>query len=279
MCSPLPTVSIASRNRDWRASRRVSPVSGHPHWPYRAKGPDRALVSRTVEPGGAAEALRCQHRLDRGHGDRSCTSTVIRRSTWPSERVAQPQRAGDDLRDALGEAAAGDRDGPRAGRARCLPRSGTWLGREPPGECDRRPTARPERMARSSWRSSSNLSGGLLAKVDASLLRPEEESLVAVLEAEVKSLRSELRRVAEDYDYTSRKSSGPPTRRSSRRTKSLQSTNEELQALQGRDAVHHEELNTVNQQLGEKVGELVDINDDLANLLSAHRSRHDLPRQ
>jgi len=97
---------------------------------------------------------------------------------------------------------------------------------------------------------------------------PEDEPLVAQLEAEVKDLRAELRSNVEGYDAATEELKAANEEVMSM-NEELQSANEELEASKEELQSVNEELTTVNAQLNDKVGELTDTNNDLANLLKA----------
>jgi two-component system CheB/CheR fusion protein len=95
-----------------------------------------------------------------------------------------------------------------------------------------------------------------------------DEPLVAQLEQEVKTLRSELRADAEEFDTATEELKAANEEVMSM-NEELQSANEELEASKEELQSVNEELTTVNSQLGEKLAELTAINNDLANLLGA----------
>lgn len=96
----------------------------------------------------------------------------------------------------------------------------------------------------------------------------ENEPLVAQLEAEVKALRMELRGNVEGYDAATEELNAANEEVMSM-NEELQSANEELEASKEELQSVNEELVTVNSQLNEKVAELTQTNNDLANLLTA----------
>jgi two-component system CheB/CheR fusion protein len=96
----------------------------------------------------------------------------------------------------------------------------------------------------------------------------EDEPLVAHLEAEVKALRIELRTNAEGYDTATEELTAANEEVMSM-NEELQSANEEMEASREELQSLNEELTTVNAQLNDKVGELTETNNDLANLLGA----------
>jgi PAS domain S-box-containing protein len=75
----------------------------------------------------------------------------------------------------------------------------------------------------------------------------DDDSALAQLESENRSMRAELEDTNQEHESASEE---------------LETSQEELQSI-------NEELNTVNNQLSEKVGELTDANNDLANLTAA----------
>ena len=96
----------------------------------------------------------------------------------------------------------------------------------------------------------------------------EDEPLLAQLEAEVKTLRSELRSNAEGYDAATEELKAANEEVMSM-NEELQSANEELEASREELQSVNEELTAVNSELNEKLGELTETNNDLANLLGA----------
>jgi len=96
----------------------------------------------------------------------------------------------------------------------------------------------------------------------------EDEALVAQLEAEVKALRTELRTNVEGYDTAAAELEAANEEVMSM-NEELQSANEELEASKEELQSLNEELTTVNSQLNDKVDELTEANNDLANLLMA----------
>jgi two-component system, chemotaxis family, CheB/CheR fusion protein len=96
----------------------------------------------------------------------------------------------------------------------------------------------------------------------------EDEPLVAQLEAEVRTVRQELRANAEAYEAANEELNAASEEVMSM-NEELQSANEEIEASKEELQSLNEELNTVNSHLYEKVNDLTDINNDLSNLLSA----------
>jgi two-component system, chemotaxis family, CheB/CheR fusion protein len=95
-----------------------------------------------------------------------------------------------------------------------------------------------------------------------------DETLVAQLEQEVKSLRNELRADAEEYDTATEELKAANEEVMSM-NEELQSANEELEASKEELQSVNEELTTVNGQLTENLAELTATHNDLANLLVA----------
>jgi two-component system CheB/CheR fusion protein len=106
------------------------------------------------------------------------------------------------------------------------------------------------------------------APESAQAVPPEDEPLVAQLEAEVTMLRTELRINSEGYDAAMEELHSANEEVMSM-NEELQSANEELEASKEELQSVNEELSTVNSQLNDKVGELVEVNNDLVNLLGA----------
>jgi signal transduction histidine kinase len=91
---------------------------------------------------------------------------------------------------------------------------------------------------------------------------------VTQLEQEVKTLRSELRADAEEFD-TANEELRAANEEVMSMNEELQSANEELEASKEELQSVNEELTTVNSQLNENLAELTATNNDLANLLAA----------
>ena len=96
----------------------------------------------------------------------------------------------------------------------------------------------------------------------------EDEPLVVQLEAEISTVRQELRANAEAYEAANEELKAASEEVMSM-NEELQSANEEIEASKEELQSLNEELNTVNSHLYEKVNDLTDINNDLSNLLSA----------
>ena len=96
----------------------------------------------------------------------------------------------------------------------------------------------------------------------------DDEPLVARLEAEIKTLRSELRSNADGYD-TANEELKAANEEVTSMNEELQSANEELEASKEELQSINEELSTVNNQLADKVNELTETNNDLANLMKS----------
>ncbi len=96
----------------------------------------------------------------------------------------------------------------------------------------------------------------------------EDESLVAQLEAELKSLKSEFQITIDEYE-TSAEELKAANEEILSINEELQSTNEELETSKEEIQAVNEELNTVNSQLNLKVEELTAVNNDLVNFLNS----------
>jgi two-component system CheB/CheR fusion protein len=94
------------------------------------------------------------------------------------------------------------------------------------------------------------------------------EPLAAQLEAEVKSLRAEMASVTQEHESSSEELRAAHEEVMSM-NEELQSTNEELETSKEELQSVNEELNTLNSQLNDKVVELTEVNDDMANLFGA----------
>lgn len=97
---------------------------------------------------------------------------------------------------------------------------------------------------------------------------PEDEAAVTQLESEIKVLRRELAETIQEHDAANEELKAANEEVVSM-NEELQSTNEELETSKEELQSINEELNTVNSQLHDKVGELTEANNDLANLFSA----------
>jgi two-component system, chemotaxis family, CheB/CheR fusion protein len=96
----------------------------------------------------------------------------------------------------------------------------------------------------------------------------EDEPLVVQLESEVKTLQTELRTNLEGYDAAVEELKSANEEVMSM-NEELQSANEELEASKEEAQSLNEELNAVNSQLNDKLVELTETNNDLANLLQS----------
>lgn len=96
----------------------------------------------------------------------------------------------------------------------------------------------------------------------------EDEPLAKLLEDEVKSLRNQIRRDADEYTEASEELKAA-NEEVTAMNEELQSMNEELEASKEELQSLNEELNTVNNELQDNVHELTTTNSDLANLISA----------
>ena len=96
----------------------------------------------------------------------------------------------------------------------------------------------------------------------------EDESLVAQLDAELKSLKSEFQLTIDEYE-TSAEELKAANEEILSINEELQSTNEELETSKEEIQAVNEELNTVNQELNSKVEELTEVNNDLVNFLNS----------
>ena len=97
---------------------------------------------------------------------------------------------------------------------------------------------------------------------------PEHDAYITQLEAEIKSLKEELE-IATDGFQTSHEELTAANEEVLAINEELQSTNEELETSKEELQSVNEELITVNNQLNEKVEELGQTNDDLANFLNS----------
>jgi two-component system, chemotaxis family, CheB/CheR fusion protein len=97
---------------------------------------------------------------------------------------------------------------------------------------------------------------------------PEQDTYIAQLEAEVKSLKEELQATTDSFQ-TSHEELTAANEEVLAINEELQSSNEELETSKEEQQSVNEELVTVNNQLSEKVEELGQINDDLANFLNS----------
>ena len=97
---------------------------------------------------------------------------------------------------------------------------------------------------------------------------PEHDAYITQLEAEIKSLKEELE-IATDGFQTSHEELTAANEEVLAINEELQSTNEELETSKEELQSVNEELVTVNNQLNEKVEELGQTNDDLANFLNS----------
>jgi two-component system CheB/CheR fusion protein len=94
------------------------------------------------------------------------------------------------------------------------------------------------------------------------------DTYTARLESEIESLREELQATTENYE-ASHEEYTAANEESVAINEELQSANEELETSKEELQSVNEELITVNNQHSEKIDELTDINDDLANFLNS----------
>jgi two-component system CheB/CheR fusion protein len=99
---------------------------------------------------------------------------------------------------------------------------------------------------------------------------PEHEAHAAQLEAEIKSLKEDLQSTSDSFQ-TSHEELTAANEEVLAINEELQSTNEELETSKEELQSVNEELVTVNNQLNEKVEELGQTNDDLANFLNSSK--------
>ena len=96
----------------------------------------------------------------------------------------------------------------------------------------------------------------------------EDDTMVAQLEAELKSLKSEYQLTINEYE-----TSGEELKAANEEILSineeLQSTNEELETSKEEIQSVNEELNTVNSELNSKIEELSGVNNDLLNFVNS----------
>jgi two-component system CheB/CheR fusion protein len=97
---------------------------------------------------------------------------------------------------------------------------------------------------------------------------PEHDAYIAQLEAEIKSLKEDLQATSDSFQ-TSNEELTAANEEVLAINEELQSTNEELETSKEELQSVNEELVTVNNQLNEKVEELGQTNDDLANFLNS----------
>ena len=97
---------------------------------------------------------------------------------------------------------------------------------------------------------------------------PDHEAYAAQLEAEIKSLKEDLQSTSDSFQ-TSHEELTAANEEVLATNEELQSTNEELETSKEELQSVNEELVTVNNQLNEKVEELGQTNDDLANFLNS----------
>src|SRR6266478_1320640 len=97
---------------------------------------------------------------------------------------------------------------------------------------------------------------------------PERDAYSAQLEAEIKSLKEDLQATSDSFQ-TSNEELTAANEEVLAINEELQSTNEELETSKEELQSVNEELVTVNNQLNEKVEELGQTNDDLANFLNS----------
>ncbi len=97
---------------------------------------------------------------------------------------------------------------------------------------------------------------------------PEHDAYTAQLEAEIKSLKEDLQGTSDSFQ-TSHEELTAANEEVLAINEELQSTNEELETSKEELQSVNEELVTVNNQLNEKVEELGQTNDDLANFLNS----------
>jgi two-component system CheB/CheR fusion protein len=97
---------------------------------------------------------------------------------------------------------------------------------------------------------------------------PEHDAYTAQLEAEIKSLKEDLLGTSDSFQ-TSHEELTAANEEVLAINEELQSTNEELETSKEELQSVNEELVTVNNQLNEKVEELGQTNDDLANFLNS----------
>jgi two-component system, chemotaxis family, CheB/CheR fusion protein len=97
---------------------------------------------------------------------------------------------------------------------------------------------------------------------------PEHDAYTAQLEAEIKSLKEDLLGMSDSFQ-TSHEELTAANEEVRAINEELQSTNEELETSKEELQSVNEELVTVNNQLNEKVEELGQTNDDLANFLNS----------
>jgi len=96
----------------------------------------------------------------------------------------------------------------------------------------------------------------------------EDETMIAQLEGELKSLKSEYQLTISEYE-----TSGEELKAANEEILSineeLQSTNEELETSKEEIQSVNEELNTVNSELNSKIEELSGVNNDLLNFVNS----------
>jgi two-component system CheB/CheR fusion protein len=96
----------------------------------------------------------------------------------------------------------------------------------------------------------------------------EDDTIIAQLEAELKSLKSEYQLTINEYE-----TSGEELKAANEEILSineeLQSTNEELETSKEEIQSVNEELNTVNSELNSKIEELSGVNNDLLNFVNS----------
>jgi two-component system CheB/CheR fusion protein len=96
----------------------------------------------------------------------------------------------------------------------------------------------------------------------------EDDTMIAQLEAELKSLKSEYQLTTNEYE-----TSGEELKAANEEILSineeLQSTNEELETSKEEIQSVNEELNTVNSELNSKIEELSGVNNDLLNFVNS----------
>lgn len=96
----------------------------------------------------------------------------------------------------------------------------------------------------------------------------EDETLVAQLESELKTLRGEFQATINEYE-TSAEELKAANEEILSINEELQSTNEELETSKEEIQSVNEELNTVNNELNSKIEQLNEVNNDLVNFLNS----------
>ena len=89
----------------------------------------------------------------------------------------------------------------------------------------------------------------------------EDESLVAQLEAELKSLKSEFQLTIDEYETSAEELKAA--------NEEILSINEELQSTNEELETSREEIQAVNEELNSKIEQLTEVNNDLVNFLNS----------